>query len=121
MRVFAVPPTALVSFGDGSVTAANSLWFGVTLEDIQRAVNSYRSVVVPKGTYAGTTEVVVTNPKQQLEFRSATLNAGVNGMTVIRWSSSNGSMRGPVTIDGNGFTGVSGIRVAQSMKGLLLL
>lgn len=117
--VFNLNTSGLVLFQGNGIVDANAAWFGDTLLAIQQAVNSSRSVVVPKRTYtsAGAQEIQITQPSQKLVFHDVTLLAGANAVALIRWSASDGVLEGNVTLDGNGFTQVTGLRVAPLNEG----
>ena len=113
-QVFDLNTSGLVLFQGNGIVEANAAWFGDTLLAIQQAINSSRSVVVPKRTYTstGAQEIQITQPSQKLVFNDVTLLAGAAALAIIRWSASDGVLQGNVTLDGNGFTQVSGLRVA---------
>lgn len=124
IQVFTV--TGNVRFGDKSVLTVNALWFGSTFISLNKAIESFRTVTIPSGTYtgsagAGDREVVVNSNDQELLFTNVTLKAGDTAAAIIRISAADCTLKGSVTLDGNGFLQVTGVRLAPANEASLVL
>lgn len=118
--------TGNVRFGDKSVLTVNALWFGSSFISLNKAIESFRTVTIPSGTYTGSasvgdTEVVVNANDQELLFTNVTLKAGANSVAIIRVSAADCTLKGSLTLDGNGFLQVSGVRLAPANEAGLVL
>jgi len=100
-----------VVFGTGSVEYTVPQWWGTTDTAIQAAINAYRCTVIPHAIYQCSHEILISNDSQSILCNSVTLQAAANSINILHWTKSLGVLSGSLTIDGNGHSGITALRV----------